>query len=57
MNASQKTGYRHAELIQVFVEKNLIYRQALKIDPTIKLESLRTLIPFTITGNMNEIDF
>jgi putative methyltransferase (TIGR04325 family) len=56
LKACQKTGYRHAELIEVVVEKNLIHREALKIDPTIELETLRTLIPLIITGTMNEIN-
>jgi len=56
LNACKKTGYRDAELVDVVIEKNLNYREALKMDPTLKLETLRTLIPLIITRNMNEIN-
>ncbi len=56
LNACKNTGIRDAELVDIVIEKNLNYRETLKMDPTLKLNALRTLIPLIITGNMNEIN-
>jgi putative methyltransferase (TIGR04325 family) len=58
--ACQNAAYENSELINVVVDKNLIYRKKLESDPIFDLASLRTLIALGAIQsgrNLNVLDF
>ena len=58
--ACQNVDYEDKELVDVVVDKNLIYRKKLESDPVFDLPSLRTLIALGAiqsSSNLNVLDF